>query len=65
MEGVAVQLHSFLTLALDTGKWSALARRSFYFQERAPGTNWTGGWVDPRTGLGTLDKTKISYLHLT
>jgi len=38
-----VQLHTFLTLALDGSKW-AVSRPG----ERAPSTYWIGGWMDPR-----------------
>jgi hypothetical protein len=30
--------------------------------ERAPGTHWTGGWVDPRTGLDDVKKRKFLTL---
>jgi hypothetical protein len=30
-----------------------------YPRERAPGTHWIGGWVDPRAGLGDLEKRKF------
>jgi hypothetical protein len=26
---------------------------------RAPGTNWIGGWVSPRTGLDDVEKRKF------
>jgi hypothetical protein len=28
-------------------------------RERAPGTHWIGGWVDPRAGLDAVAKRKI------
>jgi hypothetical protein len=28
-------------------------------KERAPGTHWIGGWVDPRTVLDALVKRKV------
>jgi hypothetical protein len=37
--------------------------RPLYARERAPGSNWIGGWVDPRAGLDDLQKKK--YLTLT
>jgi hypothetical protein len=27
--------------------------------EKAPGTNWIGGWVGPRPGLDNVEKRKI------
>jgi hypothetical protein len=53
---VEVQLHAFLTLALDGGEWSASRPSSFTSSEKAAGINWTGGWVDPRTGLDAVAK---------
>jgi hypothetical protein len=28
-------------------------------RERAPGTHWIGGWVDPRGGLDAVEKRKF------
>jgi hypothetical protein len=52
----------FLTLALDGGEWSASHPGRFTSGERTPGTRWTGGCVDPRAGLDTVEKRKISCL---
>jgi hypothetical protein len=30
--------------------------------ERAPGTHWRGGWVDPRAGLDEMEKRKLLTL---
>jgi hypothetical protein len=46
-----VELHAFLTLALDGGEWSALRPVRFAPSERSPSTHWIGGWVGPRAGL--------------
>jgi hypothetical protein len=27
-----------------------------YLRERAPGTHWIGGWVDPRAGLDDVER---------
>jgi hypothetical protein len=27
--------------------------------EKAPGTRWIGGWVDPRAGLDDMEKWKL------
>jgi hypothetical protein len=35
--------------------------RPFYTRERAPGTNWIGGWMGPRVGL---DDDKNKFLTL-
>jgi len=45
---VEVYLHALLTLALDGGEWSASRHGPFISGERARGTHWLGGWVDPR-----------------
>jgi len=42
-----VQLHSFLTLALDGGEWSVSHTDYLTARERAPHSHWTGGWVGP------------------
>jgi len=48
-----------LTLALDGGEWSASLSGRFTPWERAPATNWRGGWVGPRAGLDAVVKRKI------
>jgi hypothetical protein len=45
-----------LTSALDGGEWSAPYPGCFTPKERAPGTHWIGGWVDPRAGPDTVEK---------
>jgi hypothetical protein len=52
----------FLDLRLVGGEWSASHPGRFTPGERAPGTHWIGGWVDPRTGLN--DAEKIKFLTL-
>jgi hypothetical protein len=47
---VNVYIHIFY-LALAGGEWSASRPCRFTPGERAPGTHWIGGWVDPRAGL--------------
>jgi len=63
--GMEVQLHAFLTSALDSGEWSA--SRAGYFTPapvRSPGTHWIGGWVGLRTILDAVAKRKeILSLH--
>jgi hypothetical protein len=49
----------FLTLALVGGDLAASCTGRFAPGERAPGALWTGGWVDPRTGLYDVERRKI------
>jgi hypothetical protein len=49
-------MHIFLTLALAGGEWSAARTGRFTPGERAPGTHWIGGLVDPRAGLDDMEK---------
>jgi hypothetical protein len=52
-----------LTTALVGGEWSASRSCRFTPGERAPGTQWIGGWVDPRAGLDDLQKRKSLTLR--
>jgi hypothetical protein len=49
-----VQIHVFFTSALVEGEWSASPHSHF-----TPGTHWTGGYEDPRTGLDHMEKRKF------
>jgi hypothetical protein len=60
--GVDVQIHIFLTSALVRGEWTASRPGRFTPGERAPGTYWIGGWVDPRAGVNDLEKRKFLTL---
>jgi hypothetical protein len=51
--GVELWIHIFLTSTLAGGEWSTPRPCRFTPGERAPGTHWIGGWVDPRAGLAT------------
>jgi hypothetical protein len=42
--------------ALVGSEWSASRPGCFTPGERAPGTHWIGGWVDPRDGLNDMEK---------
>jgi hypothetical protein len=53
--GVDVQIHIFLTSALAGGVVS-FTFRPLYLRERAPGTHWIGGWMDPTAGLDDVQK---------
>jgi len=59
-----VELHPFLTSALDGGEWSASCPDRSYPRERAPGTHWIGGWVDPRLDLDAVAKRKEFSFYL-
>jgi hypothetical protein len=53
--------YSFTTSALDGGEWSASRpSRALPSGERISRTHWTGSWVDPRAGLDTEVRGKIS-----
>jgi hypothetical protein len=52
-----VQLHAFLTSALDGGERSASRPGRF-----TPGKHWIAGWVDPKAGLKVMAKRKIPAL---
>jgi hypothetical protein len=55
--GVELQLHSFLTSEQAGGKWSTSGPGHF-----TPGTHWTGGWLNPRSGLDILEKKNFFHL---
>jgi hypothetical protein len=57
--GMEVQLHAFLTSALDEGEWSASRPGRFTPRERALGTHWIGGWLGPRAVLDAVVNRKI------
>jgi hypothetical protein len=59
---VNVQIYIFLTSALAVGEWSASRPGRFTLGERAPGTHWIGGWVDPRAGLDNVKNRKFLIL---
>jgi hypothetical protein len=60
--GVDVYIHIFLASALVGGEWSGSRPGRFTPEERAPGTNWIGGWVDPRASLDDVGKRKFLLL---
>jgi hypothetical protein len=53
--GVDVQIRIFLTPAL-VGGVVTFTPLQLYPREKAPGTNFIGGWVDPRAGLDDMEK---------
>jgi hypothetical protein len=56
--GLDVQIHILLALTLAGGEWSASCPYSYTPGERAYGTQWIGGWVDPRVNLDDVEKRK-------
>jgi hypothetical protein len=52
-----------LTLALAGGELSASRPCRLHPGERAPGTHWIGGWVDPRVGLDDVEKRRFLPLQ--
>jgi hypothetical protein len=52
----------FLTSAVAGDEWSASRPSRLTSGERDPGTQWIGGWVDPRAGLDDLEKRKFLTL---
>jgi hypothetical protein len=60
--GVDIYIHIFLVSAIAGCEWSASSPCRFTPGERAPGTHWIGGWVDPRAGLDNAEKRKFLIL---
>jgi hypothetical protein len=56
-----LQLHAFLTSALDGGEWSASRPGRFTPTERATVTHWIRGWVSTRA---CLDETKLKTSNM-
>jgi hypothetical protein len=52
-----------LTSALAGDEWSASRPGSFTPGERAHGTPWIGGWVDPRAGLADVHYVYVRVLN--
>jgi hypothetical protein len=50
---VEIQIHAFLTSALDGGEWSASSPLPANI---LLGTHWIGGWMGTRAGLGAVMK---------
>jgi hypothetical protein len=61
--GVDVHIYIFLTSAL-VGSGQLHAPTALNPGKRDPGTHWIGGWVDPRAGLGNLEKSNLTLLGL-
>jgi hypothetical protein len=56
VHAMKVWQHSFLTLAIEGGEWSAWCSSS-----TTSGTHWIGGSVGSRTGLNTLQNTTVTF----
>jgi hypothetical protein len=56
--GLEVELHAFLTSALDVNERSASLARHFAPRGIAPDTHWTVRRMCPRAGLGTAEREK-------
>jgi len=55
-------LHTFLTLALYWGEWSASSSSHLNTRGRAPCTLWVGGCIGPSTGLNVMATIKLLIL---
>jgi len=61
-KGVVVQLHTFLTLALDGGKCSTSPLRSFYFRGKSPPPpDRKRGRPQSQSKCGATDLTPVTY----
>jgi hypothetical protein len=56
--GVEVYFHIFLTSTLDGS--DNFRHQRLQSQGMNPGTYWIGGCVDPRDGMGPMEKRKRS-----
>jgi hypothetical protein len=54
--GAELQVHAFLTSALDGGEWPASQIGCFFPEKGAFSTHSIGGWVGLRTYLGAMGK---------
>jgi hypothetical protein len=59
---VDVYIQIFLTSVLARGECLPSRPSRFTLGERASGTRWIGGWVDPRVGLDDVEKRKFLAL---
>jgi hypothetical protein len=60
--GVNIQIHIFVTLALDGGEWSTPCPCHFNPGERASSTHCIEGWTSPRADLHDVKKRKFLTL---
>jgi hypothetical protein len=49
---------------LDGSEWSPSFSGCFTPNERAPYTQWIGGWMGPVVGLDAVENREIPYLGL-
>jgi hypothetical protein len=59
--GVEVQLHTFLTSALDIDKWSA-SRPGCCTPEKIACIHWIGTWMGTTASLDLVAKCRIWHL---
>jgi hypothetical protein len=59
---IYIYIHMFLTSTLVGGVWSTSRPSLFTTEERAPGTHYRGGWVDPSASLDDVVKRKFLNL---
>jgi hypothetical protein len=57
---VDTNIHVILTSELVGGEWSASRPGCLTPRERATGTHWIGGWVEPRTGMDDVEKRNLA-----
>jgi hypothetical protein len=57
--GMDEEVHVLLTSTLVGDEWLASRPGRFTPEERAAGTHWIGGWVDPRDELDGVEKGKF------
>jgi hypothetical protein len=53
--GVDIEFYIFLNSALVGCEWLVSYPCHFTLDERAPGTHYIEGWVDPRAGLDDVE----------
>jgi hypothetical protein len=65
MEGVKVQLHSFLASALYGSAWATSHQGRFLLEERSPIIiDYNAGWADSWSGRFGEEKSLVSVLRL-
>lgn len=60
-DSVEVQLHSFLSSALDRSEWLASCFVCFTPLESAAGSHWRRDWMGPTASLDMITKRKTSF----
>jgi hypothetical protein len=60
---VELQLHVYLTVALDGDEWSVSSVGHFTPGDTALGIHWTGGWVNRTTDPDADEKVPSCFLY--